>query len=111
MADLKIETREMDGQSVLDLVGEVDSYNSPKLREKMVSLIDSGSPNLIVNMTGVEYIDSTGLGTLVGGLKRASEKNGAIRIICPNEQILKVFQITGLVKVFAIYDNEQEALG
>lgn len=110
MADLKIDTRMMDGNAVLDLAGEVDSYNSPKLREKMVSLIDEGHSNLVINMTGVDYIDSTGLGTLVGGLKRASEKNGAIKIICPNEQIYKVFSITGLVKVFSIFDNEQAAL-
>ncbi len=110
MADLKIDTRLVDGKPVLDLTGEVDSYNSPKLREKMVSLIDEGNPNLIINMTGVDYIDSTGLGTLVGGLKRASEKNGAIRLICPNEQIYKVFNITGLVKVFSIFDNEAAAL-
>ena len=87
MADLKIDTRSVNGKPVLDLTGEVDSYNSPKLREKMVSLIDEGNPDLIINMTGVDYIDSTGLGPLVGGLKRASEKSGSIRIICPNEQI------------------------
>lgn len=110
MADLKIDTRLVDGKPVLDLTGEVDSYNSPKLRETMVSLIDAGNPDLIINMTGVDYIDSTGLGTLVGGLKRASEKNGAIRLICPNEQIYKVFNITGLVKVFSIFDNEAAAL-
>lgn len=110
MADLKIETRMVGGKAVLDLAGEVDSYNSPKLREKMVALIDAGSPELVINMTEVDYIDSTGLGTLVGGLKRASEKDGTIRIICPNEQIYKVFHITGLVKVFSIFDNEQAAL-
>lgn len=110
MADLKIDTRLVNGTPVLDLTGEVDSYNSPKLREKMVSLIDEGNADLIINMTGVDYIDSTGLGTLVGGLKRASEKNGAIRLICPNEQIYKVFNITGLVKVFSIFDNEAAAL-
>ena len=110
MADLKIETRTVNDRPVLDLTGEVDSYNAPKLREKMVALIDEGNTDLLINMTGVDYIDSTGLGTLVGGLKRATEKNGQIRIICPNEQIYKVFNITGLVKVFTIYDNEQDAL-
>ncbi len=109
MADLKIETRMVNGKPVLDLTGEVDSYNAPKLRERMVTLIDEGNADLLINMTGVDYIDSTGLGTLVAGLKRASEKNGAIRIVCPNEQIFKVFNITGLVKVFAIFDNEQAA--
>ncbi|MBC8101222.1 MAG: STAS domain-containing protein [Cytophagales bacterium] len=110
MADLVIDTRTVDGTPVLDLSGEVDSYNSPKLRERMVRLIDDGQSRLVINMSGVDYIDSTGLGTLVGGLKRASEKGGSIRIICPNEQIHKVFSITGLVKVFQIFDNEQSAL-
>lgn len=109
MADLKIETRVVSGKPVLDLTGEVDSYNAPKLREQMAALIDAGDADLLINMTGVDYIDSTGLGTLVGGLKRATEKNGQIRIICPNEQIYKVFNITGLVKVFPIFDNEQDA--
>jgi anti-sigma B factor antagonist len=104
---LVIGLRNVEGTPVLDLNGEVDSYNSPKLRERMVNLIDDGQSNLVINLSGVDYIDSTGLGTLVGGLKRASEKGGAIQIICPNEQIYKVFSITGLVKVFKIFDNEQ----
>lgn len=109
MADLLIETRMVQDTPVLDLTGEVDSYNAPKLRERMVNLIEEGNPNLVINMGGVDYIDSTGLGTLVGGLKRASEKGGAIRIICPNEQIHKVFNITGLVKVFPIFSDETGA--
>jgi anti-sigma B factor antagonist len=109
MADLVIDTRTVDGTPVLDLSGEVDSYNSPKLRERMVALIDEGKANLVINMAAVDYIDSTGLGTLVGGLKRASEKGGTIRIVCPNEQIYKVFNITGLVKVFPMFDSEQAA--
>jgi len=107
MADLVIGLRNVGGVPVLDLQGEVDSYNSPKLREKLIALIDDGESKLVINLSGVDYIDSTGLGTLVGGLKRASEKGGAIQIICPNEQIYKVFSITGLVKVFQIFDNEQ----
>jgi anti-sigma B factor antagonist len=110
MADLLIETRTVNGTPILDLTGEVDSYNAPKLRDQMTQLIEEGKADLVINMTGVEYIDSTGLGTLVGGLKRASEHGGGIRIICPNEQIYKVFNITGLVRVFSIHDSEQSAL-
>ncbi len=107
MADLVIGLRNVNGVPVLDLNGEVDSYNAPKLRERMVSLIDEGQTKLVINLSAVDYIDSTGLGTLVGGLKRASEKGGEIQIICPNEQIYKVFSITGLVRVFHIFDSEQ----
>jgi anti-sigma B factor antagonist len=109
MADLVIEMRTVEETPVLDLTGEVDSYNAPRLKDKMVLLIEEGKTDLILNLTGVEYIDSTGLGTLVAGLKRATEKGGTVRIICPNPPILKVFQITNLVKVFTIYPNEQAA--
>jgi anti-sigma B factor antagonist len=109
MADLTIVTRRVMNSPVLDLNGEVDSYNAPKLREKMVALIDEGNSDVILNLTDVDYIDSTGLGALVAGLKRATERGGSVRIICPNPAILKVFQITSLVKVFTIYDNEESA--
>ncbi len=110
MADLVIDTRRVNETPILDVTGEVDSYNAPRLRERMVALIDEGPRVLIINMTGVEYIDSTGLGTLVAALKRATEKGGTLSIICPNEQIFKVFHITGLVKVFPIHKDEQSAL-
>lgn len=111
MADLTIEKRTVQGTSVLDLTGEVDSYNAPKLRETMVALIEDGNADLILNLTGVDYIDSTGLGAMVAGLKRATEHGGSVRIICPNLPIYKVFQITSLIKVFTIYDSEQGAFG
>jgi anti-anti-sigma factor len=110
MAELSIETRTANNIPIIDLRGEVDSYNSPTLRERMIGLIEAGNANLILNMRGVDYIDSTGLGTLVVGLKRATERGGGIRIICSNEQILKVFSMTGLVKVFSIFDDEDAAL-
>ena len=109
MAELSMDTRMVETTPVVDLVGEVDSYTAPKLKERLTHLIDSGHATLVINMTSVDYIDSTGLGTLVGGQKRASEQGGAIRIICPNEQIYKVFNITGLVSVFPIFDSESAA--
>lgn len=109
MADLTIATRRVEGLPILDLDGEVDSYNAPKLRETMVALIEEGNFDVMLNLTRVDYIDSTGLGALVAGLKRATDRGGSVRIICPNPAILKVFQITSLVKVFTIYENEDQA--
>jgi len=57
----------------------------------------------------VEYIDSSGLGTLVGGLKRASEKGGKIALVCNAPQVRKVFEITGLERVFVMFESEEEA--
>jgi anti-sigma B factor antagonist len=77
----------------------------------MVELIDGGSANLIISMLKVDYIDSSGLGALVGGLKRSTENGGRIVIVCDNPQIRKVFEITGLEKVFPIFEAEVDALG
>jgi anti-sigma B factor antagonist len=61
-------------------------------------------------MEGVEFLDSTGLGVLVGGLKRVRSHNGTLRLVCTQEKILKVFRITGLTKVFPIFGSLAEAL-
>jgi anti-sigma B factor antagonist len=108
--DLEITPQMVDGILVLHLEGELDTYNCGQLRSGVVEQVEQGHNQIIVDMSGVEYIDSTGLGSLVGGLKRVSERGGAMRIVCNNPQILKVFEITGLNKVFAIYRTRDEAI-
>ncbi len=108
--DLQIKIRKIDDIPVMDLSGEVDAYTCSRLREAMIEVIDDGGSDLVVNMKDVEYIDSSGLGTLVGGLKRVSERQGSIAVCGTNSQIKKVFDITGLVKVFPLFSDEQEAI-
>jgi len=108
--DLQISVRRNGDVAVIDLAGEVDAYTSARFREVMIDIIDDGGVNLIVSMAKVEYIDSSGLGALVGGLKRTSERKGRIVLVCDQSQVRKVFEITGLEKVFPIFDTEQEAL-
>jgi anti-sigma B factor antagonist len=108
--DLQISVRRSDDVAIIDLAGEVDAYTSARFREVMMDIIEDGTARLVVSMAKVDYIDSSGLGALVGGLKRTSERNGRITLICDRIQVKKVFEITGLEKVFPIFDNEQEAL-
>ena len=108
--DLRISIRKNQGIPVIELGGELDAYTCSRLRDAMIEVIEEGNPTLVVSMAKVEYIDSSGLGTLVGGLKRASERNGKIGVVCTNPQIRKVFEITGLVRVFPLYDTEDEAV-
>jgi anti-sigma B factor antagonist len=109
-----IKNREADcsvGQCVvLDLDGELDTYSCPGLRDTIIRLVDEGEKHILLNMGGVQYIDSAGLGTLVGGLKRATEHGGQLKIVNANDQIQKVFNITGLVRVFEQYKDEATAL-
>jgi len=100
-----------DGVAVIALGGEVDVYTSPRLKQEMVDLLNKGTTRLIIDLSAVDYLDSTGLGVLIGGLKRAREREGDLRLICNNLRILRIFEITGLTKIFDIHSSEAEALG
>ncbi|MEN6371540.1 MAG: STAS domain-containing protein [Armatimonadota bacterium] len=107
--DLRIRTKMVKDIPIIELVGELDSYTCAQFRDTMIDVIEQGHPSVVVSMAGVEYIDSSGLGTLVGGLKRASESGGKIAVVCSSNQIRKVFEITGLEKVFPLFEDESEA--
>jgi anti-sigma B factor antagonist len=91
------------------LDGEIDVYTAPRLKEELVSVVESGCPNVIVDMEKVGFIDSSGLGVLVSALRRARERDGVVRIVCTRDNILKIFRITGLDKVFPIFSDMDEA--
>jgi len=109
--NLRVETRNpRPGVAVIALAGEVDVYTSPRVKQEIVNLLNSDVTRMVVDLTGVEYLDSTGLGVLIGGLKRARERDGDLKLICDNVRILRIFEITGLTKIFDIYRSETEAL-
>lgn len=112
--DLSLSTRTVSGpagdRTVVEVKGEIDVYTAPKLREQLIDLVTSGQYHLIVDMEGVEFLDSTGLGVLVGGLKRVRAHEGSLRLVCAQERILKIFRITGLTKVFPIHSTLDEAV-
>lgn len=95
--------------TVLAVKGEVDVYTAPRLRERLVELVSQGKLRIIVDLEGVDFLDSTGLGVLVGGLKRLRSNDGDLGLVCTQSRILKVFEITGLTKVFPIYDSVDAA--
>lgn len=83
-------------------VGEVDIYTSPELKSKIYELIDEKNVGLVINGERLEYIDSTGLGVLMGIYKKLQEKNLTIKITNLKPNIYKLFDITGLNKIFNI---------
>ncbi len=108
--DLSVTTRAEGGRMIVEVGGEIDVYSAPTLRDRLNALVADGHHDLIVDMQGVEFLDSTGLGVLVGGLKRVRTHNGSLQLVCSQERVLKVFRITGLTKVFAIHDTVEQAL-
>lgn len=107
-AELDVAIEEVGDFSLILLSGEVDVYSAPKLREVIRDLVDEGKYNIVVDLEKVAFLDSTGLGVLVGGLKRVKPHEGELGIICNQEKILRIFRITGLTKVFPIYRSREE---
>lgn len=97
------------GATVIAIGGEIDVYTAPDLREKLSTLIERGTYRLILDMEGVEFLDSTGLGVLIGGLKRVRAHDGSMDIVCTQSRILRIFNITRLDKVFDIYETAEDA--
>ena len=110
LVDLSLSTRPEGDRTVVEVGGEIDVYTAPKLREQLVDLVADGKYHLIVDMENVDFLDSTGLGVLVGGLKRVRAHEGSLRLVCTQERILKIFRITGLTKVFPIHSSVAEAV-
>ena len=108
--DLKLDHHNQDGIEIVDVEGEIDVYTAPRLRELLIDLVTNGSYQIVVNMEKVEFLDSTGLGVLVGGLKRVRAHDGSLDLVCTQERILKIFRITGLTKVFGIHNSVDEAI-
>ena len=108
--DLTLATREVDGTTIVSVGGEIDVYTAPKLRDKITELVADGRYHLVVDMEAVEFLDSTGLGVLVGGLKKVRANSGSLQLVCNQERLLKIFRITGLAKVFVIHETADAAL-
>jgi anti-sigma B factor antagonist len=108
--DLTLNTRSEAGRTVLEVAGEVDVYTGPTLRDRISDLLDGGATDLIVDLGRVDFIDSTGLGVLVGALNRAKELGGSLQLICAQERVLKLLRITGLDQVFTVRGTLAEAL-
>jgi anti-sigma B factor antagonist len=100
-----------DGRAaILEVQGEVDLYSSPKMREALVGLTDAQSPAVLVDLSRVEYMDSSGVATLVEGLQRARQYGGHFILAGLPPAIRDVFRFARLEKVFSIYEDVGAAL-
>ncbi len=107
--DLDLSTTQAEHYTVVHVGGEIDVYTAPALRDRLDEEIDQGRFQLVVDLGGVTFMDSTGLGVLVGRLKLIRVHDGTMRIVCAHDRVLKVFTITGLDKVFEIFPSVEDA--
>ena len=108
--ELKLGHYSKDGIEVIDVGGTIDIYTAPRLRELLTALASKNNCQLIVNLEKVKFLDSTGLGVLVGGLKRVRAHDGSLDLVCTQTRLLKIFRITGLTKVFGIHETVDQAI-
>jgi anti-sigma B factor antagonist len=109
-AELDVTVRKLDGTAVVSVAGEVDVYTSPLLQERLVEVLRDGSPKIVLDLSGVTFLDSTGLGVLITGLKRCRSADGDLVLVTAQPNVLKVLEITGLNDVFQIYETVEDAI-
>lgn len=112
MENVRIETslRHRDDVPVLDVVGEIDIYTTPQFKEAVSAAIDEGKAGIVINMTQVTYMDSSGFGTLLSATKRLRPVEGGLYLSGCNEAITRMLQITRLNTIFGIYATEEDAI-
>ncbi|HEY3867614.1 MAG TPA: STAS domain-containing protein [Actinocrinis sp.] len=108
-APLNVSTWFDEARAVVEAAGELDVYTSPRLRVALMDLHMAGRCLLVVDMAAVAFMDSSALGVLVGGVKRARDAGGALVLVAPSERILRVLRITGLLRVMPVFETLPEA--
>jgi anti-sigma B factor antagonist len=103
--EFRIEERVDDGVPVITVAGEIDVASAPQLREALHKVIADGHTTVVLDLLAVTFLDSTALGVLVGALKRCRELGGELHVVVTDPRIMKIFEITGLTKVFPIADS------
>jgi anti-sigma B factor antagonist len=100
-----------DSTHVIELGGEVDLYTAPEFKQQLLDVIDQGGRDVVVDLSSTTFIDSTTLGVLVGGVKRLRTNEGQLSLVCSDRNITKIFEITGLDRVFTIHATREAAVG
>jgi anti-sigma B factor antagonist len=96
--------------TVVRISGEIDVFTSPRLREELLGIIDGGAQHLVVDLGEVTFLDSTGLGVLVGIYHRLRARDGTMSFMGVNDRVRRVFHVTQLTKIFVLHRSLDEAI-
>lgn len=107
-----VDIHEKDDVLLMEIQEErLDAHNSGELKNRMLSLFEEGKVNIVINLSEVRFIDSSGLGALVSGYKNASARNGNLKLCSLQPQVKSMFELTRLHRVFEIFPTTDEAIG
>ena len=110
MAPFHLEAITAGDCAVLRIAGEIDVYTAPELRQQVINLADNGTRHIVADLRDVDFLDSTGLGALVGSLRRLRLRQGSLKLVTSGGRVLQLFQITGLSRAFALHPSVLEAI-
>ncbi|MFC4910869.1 STAS domain-containing protein [Actinomadura gamaensis] len=108
--EFAVEHRAVRELTVVKISGEIDVFTSPRLREMLLDIIDNGGLHLVVDLGEVTFLDSTGLGVLVGIYHRLRARDGSMSFMGVNDRVRRVFHVTQLTKIFVLHQDLDEAL-
>jgi anti-sigma B factor antagonist len=108
--DLSIHVHKKGEMPIFELTGSLDIATAPTVRAALLEAADKGDHRIVVDLERVDFLDSTGLGAMIGAQRRAKEAGGEIRLVVQEGQILRLLRITGLLKAFGVYVTLEDAL-
>jgi anti-sigma B factor antagonist len=108
--DLSVQIEEHDGWALARVHGDVDIATAPRLREQLVALVAKGQTRLVVDLDGVGFMDSTGLGVVISVLKRTRTHGGDLRLVANQESLTSLFQLTGLDRTLPLCTSVEAAI-
>jgi anti-sigma B factor antagonist len=100
-----------DTTHVVSLRGEIDALTAPRLGSRLFGLADEGKRGVVVDLSEVTFMDSTGIGVLLNALRHFGAHEAKLVLVCPTERVMRPFQVTGLVGHLTIFDSREKALG
>lgn len=106
----ELDEDDLDGAHVLNVRGEIHLTTAPEFSQRLTTAIESGKTSIVLDLSGVAFIDSTGLSVLLNGLRRVNQLNGRMALVCVNPTVLRLFQITRLDSTFDIFSDRASAL-
>ena len=107
---MKLDVGEQSGAHVVTVVGEIDISTAPELRRRLSTLVDDGAGRVIVDLEGVEFLDSTALSVLIGARRRLERQGRDLELVCTRAPVLRVLAVTGLARYFTLHDSLDLAL-
>jgi anti-sigma B factor antagonist len=108
--ELDIRVTDHGDRTVVSVGGEVDAYTAPTLETALGEVIPTRSVNVVVDLSDVTFLDSTGLGVLVSGLNRTEAHGGSYALVVTNHRVLRIFELSSLTQLFQLHDSLEAAL-